>query len=177
MPVREALRQLETEGLVHTRPHSGSVVATLSRDELEELYAMRAALEGLAARIAASAVRNEQRPELQARLDALAAAAAAGELAGTVAADRAFHAGIYAAAGRPRLQERIGDLALNTRRVGMLAYADWRTDPSRGVAAHRAILDAVLAGDADLAERLTTEHVRYGGRQILAAIDALGARD
>ncbi len=176
MPVREALRQLEAERLVRIRPHRGAIVTELSRDELEEQYVVRAALEGLAAGIAAREVTNAQRQELEVRLEAIDKAARAGDLEAFLGSDRAFHRAIYGVTGRSRLQERIAELSLSTRRAGLLAYADWQADPQPGVEAHRQILDAVKAGDAALAERLTTEHVRFGGQRVLHAVTSMDHR-
>jgi DNA-binding GntR family transcriptional regulator len=65
MPVREALRRLASEGLVVLRPNRGAVVAQYTADQLFELFEMRAALEGLAARIAASQITDDEIDELE----------------------------------------------------------------------------------------------------------------
>lgn len=176
MPVREALRQLEAEGLVRYRPHRGAVVAELSRDSVEELYTMRGALEGLAAACAARYLSNAQRPLLESLIRPIAVAARVGDLERFLKADRAFHEGVYQVARRPSLMARITTLSQNTRRAGMLSYSDWKAEPGTGVEAHRRILQAVLAGDARLAEELTVEHVRYGRERVLRALDQLAQR-
>lgn len=156
IPVREALRQLEGEGLVTALPHRGATVAALSADELQELCEMRAALETAALRLAIP------------RLDAAALAEAEGVLRET---DRAgdvlehwsrnnwrFHAALYRPAGRPRMLALIQQLHDNVERYLRLhgSVARYR---EQGQAEHRDILGACRRGDADAAAVLLARHI------------------
>jgi DNA-binding GntR family transcriptional regulator len=173
MPVREAIRQLEAEDLVTFTPHRGARVARLSFEDIEELYVVRAAVEGFAARKAAERLTSVDGREIQACFDRLEEAGSRSDLEAFLEADRAFHRRIYAASGRPQLVDRIADLVDRSRRAHMLAYGPWRQHLRAGIDEHRHVLDAVLAQDTATAERLTFEHIRGGGNRILEALEQL----
>jgi len=157
IPVREALRQLEGEGLVTAEPHRGAVVSALSADELQELCEMRTALETTALRLAIP------------HIDAAALGEAEGILEET---DRLsdvlehwshnnwrFHAVLYRRAGRPRMLAMIKSLHDNVERYLRLhgSVAQYRL---QGQAEHRRILEACRRGDADLAAALLAHHIQ-----------------
>lgn len=169
MPVREALRALEAERLVAFSPHRGATVLQVSSEEIEEIYAMRAALERLAARIAMERITPEAVTALREQLGVMAAAAAAEDLERFSEEDRHFHRMLYAAAERQSLYARILDLSQSSLRATNLAYGIWRP-LMLGLEAHRPILDAIEAGDPELVARLTFEHVTEGGARIYAAV-------
>jgi DNA-binding GntR family transcriptional regulator len=103
VPVREAIRKLERDGLVVAFPRRGVYASSLSPRDVDEVYAVRAVLEGLAARLAA-----EQRGEAHlARLDAIVAEMGAqaerGDSAGLFATGRDFHQVVLEAAGSAKL--------------------------------------------------------------------------
>src|SRR5690242_17465200 len=79
--VREALRQLESEGLIENIPNKGPVVRTLSLDEARDLYAVRAVLEGFAARLFADKATAEQTTRLEGALERVVAAYESGDAA------------------------------------------------------------------------------------------------
>jgi DNA-binding GntR family transcriptional regulator len=175
MPVREAIRQLEAEELVTFAPHRGARVARLSSEDIEELYVIRAGVEGLAARKAAERLTTIDARDIQLRFDRLEAAGARSDLEAFLEADRAFHRRIYAASRRPQLVDRIADLVDKSRRAHMLAYEPWRTHIAAGIDEHRRLLEAVLRQDTATAERLTVDHIRGGGDRILSALEQLEA--
>ncbi len=102
-PVREALRQLETEGLVVSQAHRGAFVAKLSAQDVSEICALRAAVESMAARIVTEQASPETLVELRQAVDDMAHAAAAGDLARLAALDMAFHEALCRASGNSRL--------------------------------------------------------------------------
>ena len=169
MPIREALRLLEAERLVTVSPHRGATVLQLSSDEVEEIYAMRAGLERLAAGIAAERISRESIAALRQQFDAMALAASDEDLDRFRDEDRRFHRTLYAAASRPTLYTRILDLSRSSSRATNLAYGAWRP-LTLGLEVHRPILEAVEARDAELVARLTYEHVTEGGARINAAV-------
>jgi DNA-binding GntR family transcriptional regulator len=157
MPVREALRTLEAEGLVSFTPRIGARVADVSEEDLEEIYLVRAALEGLAARLAVERQTPDDVARLREALAQMRAAQEAGDLLGLMRWDREFHVRQYGASGRPRLVKRILDLWDAGRRAYLLLprtpeLVGWRT-PS-----HAAILAACERSDPLEAERLTRAH-------------------
>jgi DNA-binding GntR family transcriptional regulator len=107
IPVREALRQLESEGWAKVEMHKGATVAPLSADEAREIYEIRAALESLALTLAIPHHTEATLREVQVLYEA---AELERDPALYVARNEAFHMGLYAPAGRPQLIEMIGTL-------------------------------------------------------------------
>lgn len=158
VPVREAFRRLESQGLVVSEPRRGVRVAGFSLDEVKEVAEMRAALEVLALRHAA--------PHLtKAILDAAEAATRAGDKAGDVQAweeaNRSFHKLILTPCGMPRLLNSIDDLHTASARFLFSGWrAEWEAPTDRD---HRAILDALRAGDVENAAGVLARHVQWIG--------------
>lgn len=159
-PVREALVELERQGLVVINRNRGAVVAQLSRDDLEELYTLRLAIEDLAIRRAAEASDPVTIARMRALIgqmrDALARGSAEQEAAQF---DLDFHDAIYDGANHRRLKDawtiirpQIHILLLNRN----LADVDFR---EMLVTAHEELLDAIVAADPDLAARRLHEHL------------------
>lgn len=157
-PVLQALLLLRSQGLVKDEPNRRGVeVAALTPTFVQHLYGVRGALDALAARSAAYRPRPELREPGAALIRAGRAAAAAGDLPGMVEADVAFHRFLYEAAHNPVLAETAEVHWHHTRRA-MATYL--RQGPSLRTVwnEHLAILNAVVRGDARLAERLAREH-------------------
>lgn len=156
--LREALRQLEGDGLVVNIPHKGLVVATMSREEADEIYQVRAVVEGLAGRLFAERATAEQRDALQAALAAVEAAEQSAALLTLVAAKNHFYA-VLVGGGDNRtmgaifqsLQDRIASLRfLTLKQPGRAAQS---------VAEMRRILVAVLDRDPEAAAQACVAHV------------------
>lgn len=160
VPVREAFRRLESQGLVTSEPRRGVRVAGFSLDEVKEVAEMRAALEVLALRHAA--------PHLtKSILDAAEAATRAGDKAGDVQAweeaNRAFHRIILAPCGMPRLLKAIDDLHMASARFLFSGWrAEWEAPTDRD---HRAILEALRAVDIERAAAVLGRHVQWTGQK------------
>jgi DNA-binding GntR family transcriptional regulator len=156
-PVREALRQLEAEGMVETRPRSGTYVADLSPARLVEIGLIRAALEGVAAALAATRAGPAARATLRLRLAAIEAATASDDRAALAAANAALHAALHDAAASPDIRRLLAGLRAydHLTRARILAAAE---EPARALAEHRAIVAAVCAGDAAAAEAAVRAH-------------------
>lgn len=160
MPIREAIRLLEAEGLVISRPNRSVLVAPLDPDDAEEIFEVRAALESLALRRSIPRLDERQRDQAIAALTTLEQA----EPAESSAAHRAFHLSLHAAAGS-RLVRLIGQhIDAADRYLRLEATLAGTVNKDRRE--HRAILDAALAGDIETARRLMTEHVTDTGREI-----------
>ncbi len=102
-PVREALRQLETEGLVVSEPHRGTFVIELSDADLWEIYTLRAAIESLAVQIVTERADEETLARLQQAVDEMEEAAQARDSARLAALDMSFHEMLCRASGHSRL--------------------------------------------------------------------------
>lgn len=170
-PVREAVRLLAAEGLVVIEPHRGAYVARLSVEDVEELYAVRIALEGLIARVATERLVDADVRALEAAFAAMEACAGADDRPGFVAADRAFHRGLYTVAGRPRLLARILDLWDASTRAQPAVHGSWAT-LADAVADHAPLLAAIRRRDAAGAEAATRAHLERAARSVLAALRA-----
>jgi len=169
LPVREAIRMLERDGLVESAPHRGAWVAKLTLEEVEEAFFIRGNLESLAT---ARAVENMTPKALGAIADALAALDAAVEEGdGIVYADvnRRFHNAIYEACPYRKLHGLIDGLWDGQTRLNTIFFLR----PLRMRAAqeeHKHILEAIKAGDAERAATLTLEHKLTASRVLIEAL-------
>lgn len=154
-PVREAIRQLEADGLVVHLPRLGATIRSLDYAEVMELYEMRAVLEGTAARLAARAASDIELAELAA-LNADLAAAAPGVESQDL--NRRFHRTLNEAARNRYLLKTIGTLQKTLLILGPTTLAD----PARAtdaVAEHALVLAALQGRDGAAAEKAMRAHV------------------
>jgi len=156
MPVREAFRRLATEGLVTIRPNRGVTVCGLDVADMQEIFEMRAVLEGLAMRLALPQVTPTVIAELEAMLDRIDDRS--GVQPDWTSAHRAFHEKLCALSGRPRLIRQLASLhSLVEPHMRM-----WATQVERPLCAradHQDLIDALRAGDPVAAEAAMREHV------------------
>jgi DNA-binding GntR family transcriptional regulator len=162
-PVREALRRLEKDRLVRYQAHHGATVVDLGDAALEEFYGVRAALEGLGARLAAARVTPAELDGLRALHESMAESLERGEAAGLGELSRDFHLRI-ADIGGPAFLGQQARAAHNSFPVPPGASL-WLEPPlaARQLAAHAAVLRALEEADADAAERVMTAHIRDAG--------------
>ena len=165
VPVREAFRQLEAEGLVLTLPRRGVRVAPLDTKSVKEIAEMRAALEVVA-------LRNAAPKFTSAHLARIEVALIEGDNAETVQdfelANRSFHHALVAPCAMPRLLASLDGLQLaNSRLVfAMARNAGWRPRPSQD---HRVILQALRARNVEQACSLLARHIQTIERLALPA--------
>ncbi len=154
-PVREALARLQARGLAE-QGASGVVVAQLTRAQTFELYAMRAALEGTAARMAAESATSVDLDMLRLTAERFAASGqGAAKLAET---NKQFHDVIVASAHNRYLARMLADLTDSLALLPNTTFAK----PGRATEAvdeHRAILSAIETRDADAAENAARQHI------------------
>ena len=163
VPVREAFRKLEAQGLVVNKPRCGVRVSELDPAVVLEVTEMRAALEGLALSHALPRLRDA---DVDAAREALADGEASNQIAVWEAANRRFHLAITAPCAMPRLMASIGDLHRSDSRFLFATWKqlDWQP---RSDTEHRAILDAVIRRDGEGARALLEAHVRAAGRALV----------
>lgn len=154
-PVREAIRQLEADGLVVHQPRQGATVRRLDYAEVIELYEMRAVLEGTAARLAARAASEIELAELSA-LHADLAAAPAGAQAREL--NRQFHRTLIDAAKNRFLVKTMSALQKTMLILGPTTLAD-PTRAADAVAEHAKVLAALQDRDELAAEQAMRSHV------------------
>jgi len=158
-PVREALRRLAVEGLTVRNAHQGTVVAPMTMEDILAVYVVRESLEALAARLAAL----RRTPELAERLEKIlakmersAGKSAIGEL---VKANVELHRAIRQASGNSYLERFLTQVEHAVRRLERSTYeVPGRVEET--MKEHRAIVDAIVAGDAAGAEKLALKHMR-----------------
>jgi DNA-binding GntR family transcriptional regulator len=172
-PVREALKQLETEGLVEIRPRVGTFVATVSRRQSIELFQMKELLEGAAARLLAERGRVPELDELEENLFQADRAVAADDRAGYVQLVQEFHDLLVVGANNAKLE------GLYRTLMNQLAYARVVStsleQPGRVLQSdreHHRVLEHILAKDGDTAEQVMREHVRASRRALMAGLSA-----
>ena len=160
--VREALRQLEAEGLVESRNGRGTMVRVLSVDEVQHLYEVRAELEGLASRLFSERADGAQKQALQAAVAQLREATSAGGSVAILAAQGEFYTALFAGAGNPVLDHVVQGLQVRVAQFRALTL----TVPGRAEESLREfdlIADAIASGDPDAAHRTAAAHVQAAG--------------
>lgn len=161
-PLKEALRQLEAEGLVRTESRRGSYV-TFSPRQAEEMTLARAALESIIARQAAKHAPEERFNGLRAVIEEMRVAVGSGDVQELIRLNEKFHDAIHEASGCDylrRLQnaQRTYDHAA---RVTVLSREDVRRI---SFLEHEAIMEAIVARNEDEAERLMRQHILDAGK-------------
>ncbi|MDQ2858513.1 MAG: GntR family transcriptional regulator [Candidatus Eremiobacteraeota bacterium] len=168
-PVREALRRLETEGMLEPRGRRGSVVRELKRDEVECIFEIREALETLAARRATRRMNAAHFDELEQLLESMST-----HVEDTREMERLetqFHDRILALADGQRLKRMLGDLRadiLPWRFVALSTLARRRAT----IDEHAAMLSAMRSKDEAAVVRATARHIRNARSSVLAQGDA-----
>lgn len=166
-PVRESIRVLAAEGFVLVIPRIGATVARLSPAEAEELFDVRMAIEGLAARLAARKRTPETAARLRLVLDSAREAVEGGRLERVADLNTAFHLAVG---------EVAGNSYLNLMMAPMLLRAQWvfrQTAAVRGPhswSEHLSLCEAIAAGDEDEAQARAVAHVAAARRSFLAAV-------
>lgn len=157
-PLREAFARLEQEGLVETTSFKGAVVTGYSEIDLKEIYELRALLEGAAARAAAERSKDETLEALRDVVDRSRELRDAGDLVGLAGLIGQFDLIVYAQVSNERISALIDNLRAHLTRIGKLTESiPGRVEAS--VEEHAAIVDAIVARDADEAERLMRVHI------------------
>lgn len=168
IPVREAMRRLEQDGLLEIKPYVGAEVKELPIDELCENLLIRSQLESLAAELAATSVTPEVLAELDRQLERQRACLAQKEFDNFGAFNRLFHMTMYDVIPERRLIKLIGQIWDQVPRAACV----FTLVPERALVAfdeHVCILKALCAGDAALAGSLVRDH-KLGGRAVVATV-------
>lgn len=157
-PVREALKRLAAENLVLSDAARGMIVHAPDASEIEDVFIMREALDGLAARLAAHRVTPSELSRLRLIVDSMRRAVTDDRREQIVLANQRFHDVIYDAAGNRMLARVASDLRDYVRRFSTLPFAS----PGRVehvLTEHEAILDALERHDPEAAERASDDHL------------------
>lgn len=172
-PLREALQRLESRRLIERIPHVGTRVVSLNLKELLEIYQVREALEGLACRLAAENMSDDEIKQLAALLQKHAADA---EIQANHAyfqkeGDLDFHHQIVAGAKNDHLSKQIFSDMYHLLRLYRYQCSLSEGRPQRALKEHQAILEAISERDGDLAEMLMRKHIRQARNNIAQRYD------
>lgn len=165
-PVREAIRKLELEGFVVMVPRKGAYVAGVSIKDIADVFEVRAALEGLAASLAAERITEEEMDELE---EAIVKISGEEDFIQVVKGDSMFHELIYKASRNQRLIQIITHLQEQINRFRLTSLSV----PGRlkiAVGEHKKISEAICSRDVDLAHSLASEHMENAEQNLLNAI-------
>lgn len=170
-PVQQALLLLRNQGILRDAPGRGLIVAPMDLDYVQNLYEIRAVLEGFACRKAAELNADRARKDGPALIDAGREAVRSGSIGRMIAADVKFHEFVYELAGNPLISHATESHWIYMRRVmGEVLMRDER--PRDIWDQHARILDAIMAGDADTAEQQTRRHVLQAANFMIARLRA-----
>jgi DNA-binding GntR family transcriptional regulator len=172
-PVREALIQLATEGLVETRPRRGAVVASVGPARLLEMFEVMAELEAMCARLAARRMTEREREAL--RVAHHACEAASGDPDAYFYGNEQFHALIYSGSHNGFLGEQAVQLQRRLRPYRRLQLRV-RDRMTASFVEHAAVVEAITRGDAQAAALALREHVQVQGERfgdLLASLSEL----
>jgi len=171
-PVREALRRLESSGLVDYKTNRGFFVHAITGESLANLYELRIVIETAAVARLVRTNAGAALPGLQAQLDELRRLAEVGaDMATHVSADMEFHRMICAASGNPRFLQVFDQIA-NETRLGILVIGRLYDDQTVLAETHEPIMRAIEARDAETAAAAIAHHIGYARDQVAKLFDS-----
>lgn len=170
-PVREALLDLASEGLVEPVRNRGFRVIQFDEADLDEIFELRLLLEVPAVGKIAGTLDGQRAEELWRIVVVIESSARCRDLPGYLAADHDFHTGLIKELGNRRLVELIARLKDQQRLYGLAQAVD---SPGflEGALDHRGILDAVVAGDREQAESRTRRHIIVHARSAFTGAES-----
>ncbi len=171
-PIREALRRLEQERLIQDTG-KGSLVLGITREDLVDIMDMRSRIEGLAAFYATKNLTKEGMEELRQISELQDFYFEKKDIERLRQMDDRFHLAIYKLSGRTVIRDTLQPLHRKTQRYRKQSI----TDPERlqkSIREHKAIFEAIISGNAELADRLTTEHIKNAEKNMIARFDYNG---
>ena len=167
--VREALRQLETEGLIHTRPNRGPSVSLLSPQDAASIYQIRGALEALAAQLFATHAGDHQVKELEAAVETLEQAYKGRDVERIVKAKRHFYDVLIDGSGNSMIASVLNTMNARItmlRRVSLASPDRW---PS-SIREIRAVLKAIKRRDPEAAYEASLRHIQRAAKVALESL-------
>ena len=157
-PVREALMQLELEGLVKNVPNKGAVVIGITEQDIHDIYEIRIRIEGLAARLCAESITEDELRALSQIIDLQEFYLLKNDTEQIWKLDGDFHKIIYEASRSRPLRFTLSNFHNYIKKARDISVqTEGRAEKT--VAEHRAILDAIKAHNGSLAEQFTAQHI------------------
>lgn len=173
-PVREAMLQLQQDGLAEVKPRHGLKVLPISPEDMSEIYVILSSLEATAAELAASRKPSEQdlEPMIEAG-DEMAQALKVNDLEAWAAADARFHQALLELAANRKLTAIVLNFMDRVHRARRLTL-HLRPTPHASTEEHRALVDAIRSGDAAVAGNIHRAHRERAKQEMLAILQRLG---
>lgn len=172
-PVREAIRKLELEGLVLMIPRKGAYVSQISMKDIADVFEIRRALEGLAARLAADRCTDEETEQLERLLVRIAESAERDDVSSAVSFDTDFHESLMRASHNDRLSQMVANLREQIQRFRLTSLSH----PGRvklALEEHKKIVEAISTRDPELAQNLAYEHIENAENSLMEVISETG---
>ncbi len=168
-PIREAFRQLESEGYLQVVPRKGAVVASLSERDIEEFYAIKIILEGFAARMAAEKLTGKEIERLESINERLYKLADEGDVKTFFRVHNEFHEVFIKAAGNDKLSEMINQLVMKFKRLRLASLSQ----PGRmaiSIEDHRDMIQAFKEHDGNRADSLIRHAATIGADVLIQSM-------
>jgi DNA-binding GntR family transcriptional regulator len=159
-PIRESFRQLESEGFLTVIPRKGAIVRSFTKKDIEEFYAIKALLEGYAARIAVEKITEDDIKKMEILNDKLERVSDIQDLKRALEIHNEFHEVFIKACGNDKLYRLIDNLVSQFSIFRFSISQKGRIEGS--IEQHKAIIDAFKKRDSELVEKLVRENAMYG---------------
>lgn len=169
-PIREAIRKLELEGLVHMVPRKGAIVASISEKDMRDVLEVRVTLEELAVKLAVYSMEESDIDQLKRAARNFESAVIARDIVDIVEADVMFHDVIYNKTNNGRLIQIINNLREQMYRYRLEYVKDARTH-SILISEHQDIITALEKRDVDEAKKAVRQHIVNQEKGIVRAIN------
>ena len=169
-PIRVALHRLWEDGLVEIQPNKGATVLGINVNDLIDIYKIRERLEGLASSLAAVRISDERLERLSSLVETAERDIEKNDTEHIKDMDTVFHSIIYEASGSRFLSRTLSELhkkikAYRKRSLGVPGRVE------KSAREHREIFEAIKAGNAEEADRLTSLHVQRALKNMLSAVE------
>jgi DNA-binding GntR family transcriptional regulator len=164
-PIREAFRQLESEGFITVIPRKGAIVASLSPKDVADFYDLKAVLEGYAARSAAKKLTPKDIERMESVNRQMEAATAKKDVRKVLSLHNEFHDIFVRSCGNEKLHSIVQHLVMQFQRFRLIMAMPGRVEGI--IQQHREIIDAFRKQDSALAESLVQKNAHYGKKILL----------
>lgn len=164
-PIREAFRQLESEGFITVIPRKGAIVASLSAKDISDFYDLKMVLEGYAARCAAKVLTEKELTKMEAVNRQMEMASTKKDLRKVLSLHNEFHEIFLKSCGNEKLYSIVQNMVMQFQRFRLILAMRGKLEGS--IRQHREIIEAFRRQDADLAESLVIKNAQYGKKVLL----------
>ena len=168
-PIRGALHRLKEEGLIEISANRGATVIGITEADLTDAYLIRTRLDGLASKMAAERISDEDKLHLKESVELSEFYINKNDPEQIKELDTKFHKIIYRSSGNRVLCKILTDLHRNIKTYRKISLST-PGRPEKSIAEHREILEAILRGDGEEADRLTSLHVKSAMENLVLQI-------